>query len=573
MGRLAIPSSTIKSLYGKSGNICAFPDCLKTNINETTNENLSDIAHIKAYNPTGPRYDSSLKDEDKNSVDNLLILCRKHHKEIDHDNPSNYPVEDLQKMKQDHESKVHTYYLISKEGLLSVIDGLEKELITKNQIVEQNYNIIIELSTDNKLYKEHCDTFLLGFIELLEELFPLKLPGIQHGRLEQPFENIPKDVINSIRDKCENTRLINDDGSPVNICLDLKNDWKAQRVWFMIGNFWFYDLQDEKAFFHYDFLKDVEIVLNEETGEPSITDKVFYFNYAYTIGQRGDHKEEIKWYDKVTEVEPQNYKAWYNKSFAYDRLELFNEALVCANEAIRINPIYNYGWFAKGIAHASLKEYKEAVSAYRMTILVDPTYYEAYTNLGATIGLMGDYKGEVHTYNQIIAFNSSLSDIWHNRGTALARLNKFKSAIDSFDVALDIEPDKFDSLHNRAFSLSQLNRLNEAVLSYNKAIEVDDQAKALNDLAATYLQLGKIEKARDTFARLLQKLKTNQELEEPEIVESFLANMLNFSKTHAYDDMLLQVTDLYCEIFPDSEFSRMAKVGKIIFSQGTDKEN
>lgn len=73
--------------------------------------NISDICHIEALNPGGPRHndDPSLTDKDRNHHTNLILLCKNHHHIIDDkDDAGNplYSTAQLKAMKQDHEDKI-----------------------------------------------------------------------------------------------------------------------------------------------------------------------------------------------------------------------------------------------------------------------------------------------------------------------------------------------------------------------------------------------------------------------------------------------------------------------------------
>ena len=61
------------------------------------------IAHIRAANPNGPRYISGMSDDDRRSWKNLILLCTPHHNMIDKLKPDDYPIEDLERWKSDHE--------------------------------------------------------------------------------------------------------------------------------------------------------------------------------------------------------------------------------------------------------------------------------------------------------------------------------------------------------------------------------------------------------------------------------------------------------------------------------------
>jgi hypothetical protein len=63
---------------------------------------IGEICHIKARSEKGPRDDPTLSDAERHGFENLILLCRNHHKMVD-DDPAKYTVEWLKRIKQQHE--------------------------------------------------------------------------------------------------------------------------------------------------------------------------------------------------------------------------------------------------------------------------------------------------------------------------------------------------------------------------------------------------------------------------------------------------------------------------------------
>lgn len=96
-----ISEKTLRFLYGKSGNKCAFPGCNEP-IFEEDGILTGECCHIEAFSPGGARYNTITSAKEKNVENNLILLCARHHKIIDAA-PEKFTVECLKEMKKQHE--------------------------------------------------------------------------------------------------------------------------------------------------------------------------------------------------------------------------------------------------------------------------------------------------------------------------------------------------------------------------------------------------------------------------------------------------------------------------------------
>lgn len=101
---MSISSKTRKKLWAKSGNRCAICKIELFSKEEAGESlNIGEECHVISSKKNGPRHKHGLLDYD--SYDNLLLLCRNHHKEIDTLIDS-FPEELLGYMKTNHENWV-----------------------------------------------------------------------------------------------------------------------------------------------------------------------------------------------------------------------------------------------------------------------------------------------------------------------------------------------------------------------------------------------------------------------------------------------------------------------------------
>jgi hypothetical protein len=101
---MAISDKVRKILWGKSGSRCAF--CKHELVIDATSKDdqsvVGDECHIVSRQANGPRYRRDFPTEKLDSYDNLILLCRIHHKMVD-DQHETFTEDILKQLKENHE--------------------------------------------------------------------------------------------------------------------------------------------------------------------------------------------------------------------------------------------------------------------------------------------------------------------------------------------------------------------------------------------------------------------------------------------------------------------------------------
>lgn len=103
---MAISPLALKTLWAKSGGLCAFPGCNQELICKTSKDIIGHMCHIVAQQPQGPRGNPNMSRNEIDSDANIILLCPTHHRIIDTDE-NTYTVETLTEMKMVHERKIY----------------------------------------------------------------------------------------------------------------------------------------------------------------------------------------------------------------------------------------------------------------------------------------------------------------------------------------------------------------------------------------------------------------------------------------------------------------------------------
>lgn len=118
--RNEIPRRTIKTLFAKSLNSCAFPGCREEIVDAEKELVYGEVCHIEGVAPKAARHNPKLTADQVNAFGNLVLMCHKHHIEID-SNPEKYSVEMLKQFKAEHESRGRCEYLAIDDKLTDLM--------------------------------------------------------------------------------------------------------------------------------------------------------------------------------------------------------------------------------------------------------------------------------------------------------------------------------------------------------------------------------------------------------------------------------------------------------------------
>jgi hypothetical protein len=155
---MAITDKTRKILWGRSGNRCAI--CRQRLVVDETSVDaesvVGDECHINSGALTGPRYDATIEQQGIDDLDNLLLLCRVHHKMVD-DQFETYTAELLQSIKDNHERWVDSKFKEEEDLPAVKIRRLKSEIPAQLKTIESGQELFNLASGCHGSYQNHSD--------------------------------------------------------------------------------------------------------------------------------------------------------------------------------------------------------------------------------------------------------------------------------------------------------------------------------------------------------------------------------------------------------------------------------
>jgi tetratricopeptide (TPR) repeat protein len=187
-------------------------------------------------------------------------------------------------------------------------------------------------------------------------------------------------------------------------------------------------------------------------------------------------------------------------------------------QTININPDDVDALFKLGIAYDKLEMYKEAVETYKITINLNPQFAEAYLNLGYDLGKLEMYRESVDPFKKAIEIRPSFIEAYLNLGDAYSKLEMYEKAIEIFKETIKLKPDKAEAYNKLGITYLSLDKFREASMSYKQALKLrPDYVNVHFNLGVSLLFLGQRDEAFEEY-EILKKL-------DSEIAELLIATI------------------------------------------------
>ncbi len=158
------------------------------------------------------------------------------------------------------------------------------------------------------------------------------------------------------------------------------------------------------------------------------------------------------WRDNVTlfsrslAVTKNNWLAWNNLGFAYDKLNHTQRAITCYREAIRIKPDYADPWNNIGAIYIKSGQTEQAMVYFREALKANPYHTKALNNLAAAYYELGQPEQAITYYWKALQTKPDYAEGWYNLGLAYIQYGQLDQAVSCFREALRIKPDFKEAL-------------------------------------------------------------------------------------------------------------------------------
>jgi len=209
-------------------------------------------------------------------------------------------------------------------------------------------------------------------------------------------------------------------------------------------------------------------------------------------------------FTKAIALEPERTEARLKLSEMKLLQHKHTEAMVLANEALRIDPLQPRGYYLKGWIHAEAGDTALAISSYQTAAEQDPQFYEAYMSLGLLFAAKHDPLA-VQYYNSALEIQPRSVEAWYDMGMFAQEHGADSLAIACYDRIKAIEPNYPLAWYNTGFILLEHQHDAPAARTqFNKAIDLlPDYTHAYYNRGLTYEMEGRLDSALKDYKQAL----------------------------------------------------------------------
>lgn len=139
--RKALPVDVARVLLARSAGYCQNPSCNTELFRFFENgevAGIQELAHIVGQSADGPRGTSGLSSTDRDSINNIILLCPSCHTLIDK-SPNNFPIETLHQWKAGHEQRVTMLFSVKRHENRASLNQELAPLFRQNRSIFYEY--------------------------------------------------------------------------------------------------------------------------------------------------------------------------------------------------------------------------------------------------------------------------------------------------------------------------------------------------------------------------------------------------------------------------------------------------
>jgi predicted O-linked N-acetylglucosamine transferase (SPINDLY family) len=217
---------------------------------------------------------------------------------------------------------------------------------------------------------------------------------------------------------------------------------------------------------------------------------------AKLVARRGAIAQAVEFAARAAAHAPQNAAFQRDLGECHRRLGKPQEALVCLNHALEIDPASSESHLRYAHALYDFGRWPEAQSALMRALHLDPSNAQAHALLGNVLRRLGQLDESLASQTRALHLHPEAAEFHNNLGMVLKEQGRHAQAVDAFHQAVALRADFAEAYNNLGNTLRLAGRLDDAIAAYSKALEYrPDSAHVLTNYGNILRQRGRLAEA------------------------------------------------------------------------------
>ncbi len=181
-------------------------------------------------------------------------------------------------------------------------------------------------------------------------------------------------------------------------------------------------------------------------------------NRAMLLLEQGDWRGAIVAYDEALVSAPQNGEALFGKARAYERFEMYAEALRIFEQIVQLSPGHGHAHLARARILHKLGRLRETDFAYQACLRADPQLAVAYFSYARFLNELNRGDEAISVYRDGLMIEPDNIGGWLNLGATLGSMGQYEAAIIAWERALILDAGNEIAKRNIALAQQALRR-------------------------------------------------------------------------------------------------------------------
>lgn len=226
-------------------------------------------------------------------------------------------------------------------------------------------------------------------------------------------------------------------------------------------------------------------------------------HYGLCLSSSDRFVEASQQYEKIIEVDPNNYEAWSSLGDIYDRLRQDDKSKEAKEKAALLDP-HQQEIKLKTVRNlrdtGKIKEVRQQLAPLINTI----NKASVLDDLAIIACDVGDWRQAIIAIEKELKDNPNKAQTWHFLASAQLMAYQYENCIDSCNKVLSLDPKDSQILGIQALALIGLNKLEESNKSIERLLKIDSDSET-GKYAQAKLNLvsGDLDKARQELLDVL----------------------------------------------------------------------